>query len=163
MRRGTRAGGVRCLGRDNRGAVGLQIVAHVGWQRAVAVVRVLHTVGTRHLSSWRHGHVCLGRRRGRHRGSAIGCLIGDLISLRVARSSRGRADSVGVPGQSLGRLSRGRLDGSGVVVLVTSKSGTASEGLLARGVGALVWPLARVDATVPSERTGITEVLQSGI
>lgn len=101
--------------------------------------------------------MCLGRRRSRHGGSAVR----GLISFRVGRPSGARAGSIGVPGQGLGRLPRGLLNGSGVMVLVARESGTPSEGLLACGVRAFVRSFTRVNATMSGERAGITEGLQN--
>lgn len=51
MRRRTHTGGEGGLRSDDRGAR-VQIVAHVGRQRTVAIVGVVHTIGTLHLGTW---------------------------------------------------------------------------------------------------------------
>jgi hypothetical protein len=45
------------------------------------------------------------------------------------------------------------------MVLMSCECGAAGEGLLAVGVGALVWPLARMNPSVAGERTAVTERL----
>lgn len=137
----------------------MQIVAHMGRQRTVAIVCVLHAISTRHLSTGRHGHVSLTGRRSRDGGS----VVGDVIAFGVSRTSRGRSSVVRISGECLSGLPCGLLNSTGVVVLVTSQSGTASEGLLTCGVRALVRPLTRMNAAVPRQRTGITEGLQLSV
>lgn len=60
-------------------------------------------------------------------------------------------------------LSGGLFDGAGVVVLVAGEGCAASEGLLAVGVGTLVWPLAGVDSAVSGERGGVAEGLAAAV
>lgn len=107
----------------------------------------LHTVGRRHRQSTVVGRGCVQRRR----------VLGVVAAIRAAsparsRSTRGQSSSCG--GSSF-------LDCAGVVVLVACQGGTTRECLLAVGVWALVWPLARVDPTVPGQRTGVAEWLQN--
>ena len=51
------------------------------------------------------------------------------------------------------------LDGSGVMVLVPSKSGASGECLLTIGVRTNVGPFAGVGSTMPGQRAGVTERL----
>lgn len=117
-------------------AASVQVVAHVGWQRAISVVLVLHAVGSGHFGTGRHGHgsVCRGRRR------EWGSVVGNLVALGSGGTSRCRSCHA-VSGQGLGGGPCGILDRASMVILVTGQSGTASKRLLAISVWALVWPL----------------------
>jgi hypothetical protein len=55
------------------------------------------------------------------------------------------------------------LDGPAVVILVPRESGTAGKSLLAVGVGALVWSLARVCTPVASQGAAVAEGLGTGL
>lgn len=46
------------------------------------------------------------------------------------------------------------------MVLVSSESSAAGEGFLAVGVRTFVWPLARMDPTMPGQRRGIAKRLK---
>lgn len=63
--------------------------------------------------------------------------------------------------RSEGRSSGGSrlLDGTSVMVLVTSQCRSSSKGLLAVGIGTFVRSLSRVNASVSGERAGVAERL----
>lgn len=92
----------------------------------------------------------LGGGGGKRRG-VLGVVI-DVGAGGADGSSRTRCQGGGGGGGGL-------FDGAGVVVLVASQSGATGEGLLAVGVGALVWALAGVDASMAGQRAGITKGL----
>lgn len=85
-------------------------------------------------------------------------MVGDLVALGPGRTSRSRSRHA-VPSKGLGCGSSSILDRASVVILVTSEGCSASEGLLAISVRALVWPLARMDTAVPGQRAGVAKWL----
>lgn len=85
-------------------------------------------------------------------------MIAHMVTIRPGRTSGGSAGHA-VSSQCLGSRSGGILDSPGVVVLVASERGASSKRLLAIGIRALIGPLTRVYATVPSQRTAVTKGL----
>jgi hypothetical protein len=53
------------------------------------------------------------------------------------------------------------LDSAGVMILMTGERRSPGERLLAIRIGALIRPLARVNASMPCQRAGVTEGLDT--
>lgn len=147
VRSGPHAGVGRRRRRRRAGRV--EIAAQVHRQRAVVhEVEVALAV----VQARGHGQVAL-RRGWRREGRAVcGISVGS-VGTRAVLSGSTRC-------QSRSRGSSRLLDGSRVVVLVTSERCPSRERLLAICKWAFVGTLARVDASVPRERAGVAEGLQ---
>lgn len=157
MRSRTNSVGVSSCSGDH-GSAGVQVGTHMSREGAVAVVLVLHGVGTGEIGTGRHRHGSLCRRRCRHRRA----VVRDLVAIGAGRACGSRPRHT-VTSQGLCGGTRSILNRARVMVLVAGQGRAAGEGLLTVGVGALVRALARVYTTVPGQGTRVAEGLRMSI
>ena len=157
--RAAHVGGIRLRSKRRRcSGAGLgHLMTHVRWDVDAAHVGVVRALAVktghptcRHSVGRRERQRAVVGRRSAQRGSCLGIVT----AIRAASPARSRSTR----GKRSG-CSSGLLNSAGVMVLVTCQSSASRERLLAVGIGALVWALARVDTAMARQRARITKGL----
>lgn len=113
-----------------------------------------HAITASHIDARRHGHGALvGGGCGKR-----GAVVGHVVALRPGLGQTLRFGRSKGSGSGRGSF----LNSSAVMILVTCKSSSAGESLLAVGIGALVGSLARVRSSMASKRAAVAEGLGAG-